>query len=245
VILVLEVFVVKLELFGPCTRYVNGPLPLAVAVRFVAGSPAHTTTPVSPAVGLGLTVTTAVANELLQPSTEVTRFEYVPPPAPVGTVMLVLDVFVVKLKLLGPFTRYVNGAFPLAVAVRFVAGSPAHTVVPVSPAVGSGLIVTAAVTSALLQPLTEVTKFEYVPAPAPVGTVMLVLDVFVVKLKLLGPFTKYVNGPFPLAVAVRFVVAAPEQTVTPVNPAVGNGLTVTTAVANALLQPSTEVTRFE
>jgi hypothetical protein len=84
----------------------------------------------------------------------------------------------------------VNGPFPLAVAVKFVATSPAHTVTPVSPAVGSGLIVTTAVANALLQPLTEVTRFEYVPAPAPVGTVMLVLEVFVVKLKLFGPFTR-------------------------------------------------------
>jgi hypothetical protein len=105
-------------------------------------------------------------------------------------VILVLEVFVVKLKLLGPFTKYVNGPFPLAVAVKFVAGSPAHTVVPVKPAVGFGFTVTAAVASALLHPFTDVTRFEYVPAPAPVGTVMLVLDVFVVKLKLLGPFTR-------------------------------------------------------
>src|SRR4029450_2191778 len=153
-------------------------------------SPAHTVVPVNPAVGFGFTVTTAVASALLQLSTEVTRFEYVPVPAPVGTVMLVLDVFVVKLKLPGPFTRYVNGPFPLAVAVRFVAGSPAHTIVPVSAAVGSGLTVTTAVASALLQPLTDVTRFEYVPDAAPVGTVMLVLDVFVVKLKLLGPLTR-------------------------------------------------------
>jgi len=116
--------------------------------------------PVSPAVGFGLTVTTAVASALLQPFTDVTRFEYVPAPAPVGTVMLVLDVFVVKLKLLGPFTRYVNGPFPLAVAARFVVALPAHTVTPVSPAVGSGLIVTEALASALLQPLTDVTRFE-------------------------------------------------------------------------------------
>jgi hypothetical protein len=74
---------------------------------------------------------------------------------------------------------------------------------------------------------------------------MFALEVFVVKLKPPGPFTKYVNGPFPLAVAVRFVVALPVHTVAPVSPAVGSGLTVTTAVARALLQPSTEVTRFE
>ena len=80
-------------------------MPLAVAVRFVAGSPTHTVTPVKPAVGSGLTVTTAVASALLQPSTEVTKFEYVPVPAPVRTVMLVLDVFVVKLKAPGPFTK--------------------------------------------------------------------------------------------------------------------------------------------
>src|SRR5262245_63790653 len=144
--------------------------------------------------------------------------------------MLVLDVFVVKLKLPGPFTRYVNGPFPLAVAVRFVVVLPAHTVVPVSPAVGSGLTVTTAVANELLHPSTDVTRFEYVPVPAPVGTVMLVLAVFVVKLKLLGPLTRYVNGPFPLAVAVKFVVAAPAQTVTPGNPAVGNGLIVIVAL---------------
>src|SRR4029450_3847043 len=188
--LVLEVFVVKLKLPGPFTKYVNGPLPLAVAVRFVARSLAHTGVPVNPAVAWGLTATVVVASAPMQPSTEVTRFEYVPAPAPVATVMLVLDVFVVKLKLLGPFTRYVNGPFPLDVAVKFVAGSPAHTVVPVSAAVGSGLTVTTAVASALLQPLTDVTRFEYVPDAAPVGTVMLVLDVFVVKLKLLGPLTR-------------------------------------------------------
>jgi hypothetical protein len=158
--LVLEVFVVKLKLPGPLTKYVNGPFALAVAVRFVAASPAHTVVPVKPAVGFGLTVTTAIASVLLQPLTEVTRLEYVPAPAPVATVRLVLEVFVVKLKLPGPFTKYVNGPFPLAVAVRFVVGSPVHTVVPVKPAVGSGLIVTVAVASALLQPLTEVTKLE-------------------------------------------------------------------------------------
>ena len=80
-------------------------MPLAVAVRFVAGSPAQTVTPVNPAVGSGFTVTTAVASALLQPSTEVTRFEYVPVPAPVGTVMLAVDVFVVKVKPPGPFTK--------------------------------------------------------------------------------------------------------------------------------------------
>jgi hypothetical protein len=74
---------------------------------------------------------------------------------------------------------------------------------------------------------------------------MLVLAVFVVKLKLFGPLTRYVNGPFPLAVAVKFVVVAPAQTVTPDNPAVGKGLTVTVAMANAPTQPLTEVTRFE
>ena len=68
----------------------------------------------------------------------------------------------------------------------------AHTVAFVGLVVicGAVLIVTTAVASALLQPSTEVTRFEYVPAPAPVGTVMLVLDVVVVKMKLLGPFTK-------------------------------------------------------
>src|SRR5262245_62591647 len=95
---------------------------------------------------------------------------------------------------------------------------------------GSELTVTVAVVSAPTQPSADVTKFEYVPAPAPVGTVMLVLDVFVVKLKLLGPLTRYVNGPFPLAVAVRFVAASPAQTVVPVSPAVGNGFTVTVAL---------------
>src|SRR4030095_10945758 len=140
--LVLDVFVVKLKLLGPLTKYVNGPFPLAVAVKLVAASPVHTVVPVSPAVGRGLIVTVAVANALLQPSTDVTRLEYVPPPAPVGTVMLVLDVFVVKLKLLGLSTRYVTGPFPPAVSVKLVAASPAHTVVPVSPAVGRGLIVT-------------------------------------------------------------------------------------------------------
>jgi hypothetical protein len=74
--------------------------------------------------------------------------------------MLVLDVFVVKLKPLGPFTRYVKGALPLAVAVRLVAASPVHTVAPVSPAIGNGLTVTIAVANAPTQPLTEVTKFE-------------------------------------------------------------------------------------
>jgi hypothetical protein len=82
----------------------------------------------------------------------------VPPPAPVGTVILVLDVFVVKLKLPGPFTRYVNGPFPLAVAVRLVAASPAHTVVPVSPAVGSGLTVSVAAVEVVEQPLASVTN---------------------------------------------------------------------------------------
>src|SRR5258707_14840703 len=96
--------------------------------------------------------------------------------------------------------------------------------------VGSGLTVTTAVANALLQPLPEVTRFEYVPAPAPVGTVTLMLAVVVVKLKLLGPFTKYVNGPVPLAVAVRFVAASPAQTVAPVSPAVGNGLISTVSL---------------
>jgi hypothetical protein len=74
--------------------------------------------------------------------------------------MLVLEVFVVKLKLLGPFTRYVNGPFPLAVAVRFVAGSPAHTVVPVSPAVGSGFTVSvAAVVVAVPQTLVSTARY--------------------------------------------------------------------------------------
>src|SRR5262245_23672309 len=201
VMLVLAVFVVKLKLLGPFTRYVNGPFHLAAAVELPAAAPELLVVPVNPAVGKGLTVTAAVASAPLQLSAEVTKFEYVPLPAPVGTVMLVLDVFVVKLKLLGPFTKYVNGALPLAVAVKFVAASPTHTVVPVKPADGSGLTVTTAVASVLLQPLTDVTRFEYVPAPAPVGTVMLVLDAFVVKLKLPGPLTKYVNGPLPLAVA--------------------------------------------
>src|SRR5262245_62253694 len=111
--------------------------------------------------------------------------------------------------------------------------------------VGSELTITVAVVSAPTQPSADVTKFEYVPAPAPVGTVMLVLEVFVVKLKLFGPFTRYVNGAFPLAVAVRFVVALPAHTVVPVRPAVGSGLTVTPAVGSAPVQPSIEVNRFE
>jgi hypothetical protein len=74
---------------------------------------------------------------------------------------------------------------------------------------------------------------------------MLVLAVFVVKLKLFGPLTRYVNGPFPLAVAVKFVVALPLHTVVPVKPTVGNGLTVTVVVANAPTQPSPDVTKFE
>src|SRR5262245_13760181 len=132
--------------------------------------------PVMVQAGRELMVTIAVARAPVQLLTEVTRFEYVPEPAPVGTVMLVLDVFVVKLKLLGPFTRYVNGPFPLAVAVKLVAAAPAHIVVPVNPAIGSGLTVTVAIASAPLQLSAEVTKFEYVPLPAPVGTVILVLD---------------------------------------------------------------------
>jgi hypothetical protein len=110
---------------------------------------------------------------------------------------------------------------------------------------GSELMVTVAVVSAPTQPSADVTKFEYVPAPAHVGTVMPVLEVFVVKLKLLGPFTRYVNGPFPPAVAVKFVAAAPAHTIVPVSPAVGSGLTVTVAVANWLTQLLALVTRFE
>src|SRR6185503_5010667 len=121
------------------------------------------------------------------------------------------EAFLVKLNPPGAWTEESNGPLPLAVAVKFVAASPAQTVVPVNPAVGFGLTVTVAVARALKQPLVEVTKFEYVPTPAPVGTVMLVLKVFVVKVKL-GPFTRYVNTPLPLAVAVRFVTASPEQT---------------------------------
>src|SRR5258707_11408416 len=101
-----------------------------------------------------------------------------PRPPPRSTLIPFTTLFRSSWNPPGPFTKYVNGPFPLAVAVKFVAGSPAHTVTPVNPQDASGLTVTDAVASELLQPLTDVTKFEYVPEPAAVRTVIVVSAVF-------------------------------------------------------------------
>jgi hypothetical protein len=152
------VLVVRLKPFGPCTRYVKGPVPPAPAVTFV-GEPAQTVVPTKDAVGFALTMTTVVANWLTQLLALVTRLEYVPVPPVTVTEIDVALLFVVRLKPPGPFTRYVNGATPLAPAVTFV-GEPTQTVVPTNDAVGFELMMTSAVANWLMQLLALVTRLE-------------------------------------------------------------------------------------
>jgi len=223
----------------------HGPVPVSAA-EIVVELPAQIVAlPVTVAVGNALTVITALPDEVPgqpAPVTAVTVYVVVV----VGLTLRVAGLLVIPFCVTPSDQVTFHGAVPVSAAVSVVELPTQMLVVPLTVAVGNGLTVTIALPEEVpVQFASETTVTVYVVVAD--GVTLRVAGLLVTPVCVTASDHVMFHGPVPVSVAVSVVELPAQMVAVPVTVAVGNALTVITAlpeVVPAQPAPVTAVTVY-